>query len=136
MNSIFKNDCELIKTISNKKVYPNCKPEVIEIVKKSTIQPFESKENIVFPVTKAEKIDTVTSPKAFHEVSNRIVWSSFYFINIYPSYSFVPKAAVLRKKLWDKFMSALTKIIIVFMHYINLAYAYCKYAFLADAKQS
>jgi hypothetical protein len=43
MNSIFKNDCELIKTISNKKVYPNCKPEVIDIVKRSAVQPLASK---------------------------------------------------------------------------------------------
>ncbi len=43
MNNIFKSDCELIKTISNKKVYPNCKPEMIEIVKKSSAQPFASK---------------------------------------------------------------------------------------------
>jgi len=43
MNSIFKNDCELIKTISSKKVYPNCKPEIIEIVKKSAIKQIETK---------------------------------------------------------------------------------------------
>lgn len=46
MNSIFKNDSELIKTISSKRVYPNCKPEVIDIVKKSLSQPFDCKENI------------------------------------------------------------------------------------------
>jgi hypothetical protein len=59
MNSIFKNDCELIKTISNKKVYPNCRPEVIDIVKKSTAQPLATKENIVLPVTKSEKVENV-----------------------------------------------------------------------------
>lgn len=59
MNSIFKNDCELIKTISNKKVYPNCRPEVIDIVKKSTVQPLATKENIVLPATKSEKVENV-----------------------------------------------------------------------------
>lgn len=72
MNSIFKNDCELIKTISNKKVYPNCKAEVIDIVKKSTVQPFASKENIALPLGKAEKFENVTSPRAFVD-ANRLV---------------------------------------------------------------
>jgi hypothetical protein len=46
MNSIFKNDSELIKTISSKRVYPNCKAEVIDIIKKSLSQPFDCKENM------------------------------------------------------------------------------------------
>lgn len=39
MNAIFKNDAELIKTIASKKVYPHIKGEVIDIVKKSVVQP-------------------------------------------------------------------------------------------------
>lgn len=50
MNSIYKNDAELIKTISSKRVYPNCKPEVIEILKSSISRPFDSKENISLPL--------------------------------------------------------------------------------------
>jgi hypothetical protein len=72
MNSIFKNDCELIKTISNKKAYPNCRPEVIDIVKKSTVQPLATKENIVLAVAKTDKVDNVLSPRAFVEI-NRLV---------------------------------------------------------------
>jgi hypothetical protein len=72
MNSIFKNDCELIKNISNKKVYPNCKPEVIDIVKKSAIEPLASKENVATPLGKLEKFENITSPRAFREV-NRLV---------------------------------------------------------------
>jgi hypothetical protein len=71
MNSIFKNDCELIKTISNKKVYPNCKPELLEIVKKSAVQPLATKENILLPVDKTEKIEAALSPRGAF-VANRI----------------------------------------------------------------
>lgn len=43
MNSIFKNDSELVKLISSKKAYPHARGEVVEIVKKSAIQPMGSK---------------------------------------------------------------------------------------------
>jgi len=43
MNAIFKNDAELMKTIASKKVYPHMKEELREIVKKSAVQPLESK---------------------------------------------------------------------------------------------
>lgn len=72
MNSIFKNDSELVKLISSKKVYPHVKGEVVEIVKTSAIQPFESKENIALTVNKAEKVPEGVTLKAFSEV-NRVV---------------------------------------------------------------
>lgn len=52
MNSIFKNDSELVKLISSKKVYPHLRAEVVDIVKKSAIQPLEAKENLTLTVTK------------------------------------------------------------------------------------
>ena len=75
MNSIFRNDCELIKTISNKKVFPNCKQEVVDIVKKTAVQPIApsaSKENILLPISKPEKVDSVLSPRVFVE-ANRLI---------------------------------------------------------------
>lgn len=45
MNSIFKDDSELVRLICSKKVFPNVKNEVADIVKKSAIQPVQSKEN-------------------------------------------------------------------------------------------
>ncbi len=56
MNLIFKTDTELIRAISNKKVYPNCKSEVLEIVKNSSVQPLkETKENEPLPIAKKIK---------------------------------------------------------------------------------
>lgn len=76
MNSIFRNDCELIKTISNKKVFPNCKQEVVDIVKKTAVQPIltasASKENILLSVGKPEKVDSLLSPRVFVE-ANRLI---------------------------------------------------------------
>jgi hypothetical protein len=76
MNSIFRNDCELIKTISNKKVFPNCKQEVVDIVKKTAVQPIiapsATKENILLPIGKPEKVESVLSPRVFVE-ANRLI---------------------------------------------------------------
>ncbi len=73
MNSIFRNDCELIKTISNKKVFPNCKQEVVDIVKKTAVQPISAtKENILLPISKPEKVESVLSPRVFVE-ANRLI---------------------------------------------------------------
>lgn len=72
MNSIFKNDSELVKLISSKKVYPHVRAEVVDIVKKSAIQPLEVKENVSLTVTKIEKGQEVITPRAFSEV-NRVL---------------------------------------------------------------
>lgn len=76
MNSIFRSDCELIKTISNKKVFPNCKQEVVDIVKKTAVQPIippsASKENVLLQIGKPEKVESVLSPRVFVE-ANRLI---------------------------------------------------------------
>lgn len=74
MNAIFKNDSELVRLLSSKKVYPHVKEEILEIVKKSAVNPLESKENIVLNLGKGEKsVDTtMVSPRAFAEV-NRVI---------------------------------------------------------------
>jgi hypothetical protein len=56
MNSIFKNDADLIKLITSKKVYPHLKSELVDIVKKSAIKPLESKENTIIRNEKGEKV--------------------------------------------------------------------------------
>lgn len=66
-----------MRLITSKKTYPHVKGEIVEIVKKSAIQPFESKENIVLPPQKEEKIDIGGSSRAFTEV-NRMIWSASY----------------------------------------------------------
>jgi hypothetical protein len=43
MNSIFRNDNELVSIITSKKVYPNVKEEVCETVTRSAVKPLESK---------------------------------------------------------------------------------------------
>ena len=43
MNSIFRNDNQLVNMICSKKVYPHVKTETCEVVKKSATQPLEVK---------------------------------------------------------------------------------------------
>ena len=71
MNSIFKNDTELIKAISSKKVYPHVKNEIVEIVKRSAAHPIDTKENVVLPLGKPANTENAFEPRAFTEV-NRI----------------------------------------------------------------
>lgn len=52
------------------------KAEIVDIVKKSAIQPLESKENIIFPSQKEEKTEPAGSSRAFTEIY-RIIWSAF-----------------------------------------------------------
>ena len=81
MNSIFKNDNELVRLICNKKVYPNVKNQVYDIVKKSAIQPLDVKEVKEVKLTKESKENQLTTkksekvilpPTAFAEV-NRVL---------------------------------------------------------------
>ena len=45
MNSIFRNDTQLVSLICSKKAYPHVKSETCDIVKKSASQPLEIKES-------------------------------------------------------------------------------------------
>ena len=59
MNSIFRNDTQLVSMICSKKTYPHVKNETCEVVKKSAIQPIEikdSKENVSNLLKKVDKI--------------------------------------------------------------------------------
>lgn len=65
MNSIFKDDTELVKAICSKKVYPNVKHEVADIVKKSAVQPPISKENMNLATKTDKAVENIVSPKVF-----------------------------------------------------------------------